>query len=161
MKFMSAVLLVAYLNSCAGTSSNISDVSNDLSVTSKGSSTGAKIVSFAKSQKGKKVGDGECYAMVDVAYRSLGLTRPAPRKWGRVVDWKTEGLNPGDIIEFKSAVYPEVTTGKEHTAIVISGNNSGYCTVYEQNVNGIKKVVKYPYHLGKLISGSATVYRYE
>ena len=48
-----------------------------------------KIVAFVKTNKGKQVGNGECWTLANEAFKAAEAKRPAGkglRVWGRVVD---------------------------------------------------------------------------
>jgi len=124
----------------------------------------AKIVKFVKSNKGKKVGDGECWALAHEAFRAAGIKqrdRPGVRVWGRLVDWKKESVQPGDILELRSAVFPYFRTGEYHTSVIVSEGNGGKFKTLEQNIYGKKYVVRNKYDLKTLSKGSVFVYRFE
>ncbi|MGJ8656633.1 MAG: hypothetical protein ACSHX6_09275 [Akkermansiaceae bacterium] len=124
----------------------------------------AKIVEFTKANKGKKVGDGECFTLANEAFKAAGIARkdrPGNREWGRLVDWKKEQVQPGDILELRSAVFPGTTTGPFHTAVIMSKGRRGNFDTMEQNVGNKKIVVARSYSLGDLKRGEVFVYRFE
>jgi len=114
-----------------------------------------RIVSFARRQRGRRVGDGECYTLADQALRGAGaksardygtITPNADYVWGSSVNLSE--LRPGDVIQFRDYSYRRVdetedesgTTTNEveeerphHTAIVQSVDGNGAVTVLEQN----------------------------
>jgi cell wall-associated NlpC family hydrolase len=114
-----------------------------------------RIVSYASRNRGERVGDGECYTLVNRALASadaktakdFGAISPdADYVWGASVSL-TE-LQPGDVIQFRDYSYERVdvvdddsgTTTDEHaedrphhTAIVQSVDGNGAVTVWEQN----------------------------
>jgi len=124
-----------------------------------------QIVDYVKSQKGKKVGDGECWTLANEAFKSANIQRKGPRVWGRIVDWKHEAVLPGDILELESATFivgsTTTTTGPNHTAVIMKKSRTGKISVYNQNVNGKKIVIEGEYQLKKLKKGKVIVYRYE
>jgi hypothetical protein len=118
-------------------------------------STGDRILSYARRQRGDRVGDGQCYTFADRALRQAearsardygDITPDADYVWGTSV---TLGeLQPGDIIQFRNYSYErqivtersdETVTRDEagdrphHTAIVQSVDGNGAVTVWEQN----------------------------
>lgn len=120
-----------------------------------GASIAEQIVSFARRNRGSRVGDGQCFTLADRALRgaharSAGdygtVTPTADYTWGTSV---TLGeLQPGDVIQFRDYSYERVvvteddsgTTREEHsedrphhTAIVESVDGNGAVTVLEQN----------------------------
>jgi hypothetical protein len=123
-----------------------------------GSKTGAsmadQIVSYARQRLGDRVGDGECFTLVDRALRNAGarsaadygeVTPDADYVWGTAVN--LSDLRPGDVIQFRDYQFERtvVTSNDEgettetetqerphHTAIVESVDGSTV-TVLEQN----------------------------
>ena len=69
---------------------------------------GAAVVACARAHLGKKVGDGECFALADKALGHAGaksaagyseITDNADYIWGNTVDLKD--IAPGDILQFR------------------------------------------------------------
>ena len=120
-----------------------------------GASIADQIVSYARRQRGERVGDGECFTLADRALRSAearsardyGAVSPdADYVWGTSVT--LTDLRPGDVIQFRDYRYDreivtetsrETTTREDsqmrphHTAIVQSVDGNGAVTVWEQN----------------------------
>lgn len=121
----------------------------------------AKLVAFCQTNSGKAVGDGVCWTLADEAFKACGLRRPGrePRVWGRLLDLTKEKPLPGDIIEFRSARFPDAITGPEHTAIVIATRAKGRILIAEQNWNEIKRVQEREMDPAALISGELMFYR--
>jgi hypothetical protein len=73
------------------------------------------VIAFAREQLGKKVGNGECTALVVEAFRNAGARRfPLKRSdgdfvWGRPVATFRESL-PGDVVQFRDAVFQGKTS---------------------------------------------------
>jgi hypothetical protein len=64
-----------------------------------------KVVAYARSQLGQKVGDGECTALVREALRSAGAkARGHGRSWGTELS-SLKDVQPGDILQFEDAVF--------------------------------------------------------
>jgi hypothetical protein len=119
----------------------------------KGANLGAQIVSFASERSGQRVGDGQCFALADLALKTLGarsaadfgtVTALADYKWGTQVS--LSDVKPGDIVQFRDfkctrrdetedGAWKEFTHSRspQHTAIVVSVNGNGLLTVIEQN----------------------------
>lgn len=120
-----------------------------------------EIASFCLSKSGKRVGDGECWTLADQAFRAAGFTRPGGdlRVWGRKVEYRSSLLAPGDVIEFRSAVFADGTvTGKNHTAVVVRKGSARSARIAEQNW-GKKNVRIRELDLLSLRRGNLTVYR--
>lgn len=105
-----------------------------------------RVLSFAREQVGRKVGNGECTSLAVAALRSAGA-RAVPRNpgdgdyvWGRPVASFREA-QPGDVIQFRDAVFQGrrwiskrrwVTwrqTYPHHTAIVAEVRERGAAVV--------------------------------
>ena len=125
-----------------------------------------KVAAFARASVGKKLGRGQC---TDLAYAALkahggaysGLT------FGRKIDPKKEAIQPGDIIQFKSARiewkkgnrWGKIWLGTpDHTAIVTSA--SGLTVEFaHQNHNHNPHVSLLTINLNEISSGHYTIYR--
>ncbi len=121
----------------------------------------AKVVAYCRAQADRQVGDGECWALANEAFKACGLQRPGrhPRVWGRLIDLTKEKPLPGDIVEFRTARFPDSITGPEHTAIVVATAAEGRIVVAEQNWCEIKKVSRREMDPAALISGELMFYR--
>jgi hypothetical protein len=116
---------------------------------------GDSIVGYARSRRGSRVGNGECFALVHRALRAAGakvasdfgrITPDADYVWGTSVSLAE--LQPGDVIQFRDYTYERVDVIKRddatvtdehaedrehHSAIVQSVDGDGAVTVWEQN----------------------------
>ncbi len=110
-----------------------------------------KILNFASTNNGTKVGNGECFDLVDKALRAAGaksaadygkVAADANYVWGSPVTLAT--VQPGDVIQFNNYVAttvidtPKATDSTHadrphHSAIVKSVDGNGVITVWEQN----------------------------
>lgn len=110
-----------------------------------------KVVAFARSKLGQKVGDGECTALAAEALRHAGIR---PRRfrggsWGEEVA-ALRDVRPGDILQFEDAVFVRhlaldnggilttTTTYPHHTAIVAAVRRRGprpILVILHQNVS--------------------------
>ncbi len=125
------------------------------------SPTAKKIVEFAVQNMGKKIGDGQCWGLANLAYRHAGIRHRGGYVWGRRIHWQTEGVRPGDIIQFANARYPYAYTDENHTAIILKVAGRSSVKVAHQHWNNIYRVTTTTIPLTYLRSGSQTVYRYE
>jgi len=107
------------------------------------------------------VGDGQCWDLVNHAYRSAGIRHRGGRVWGRRVNWQKEGVRPGDIIEYEYARYPYAYTDANHTSIILKVVDKDSVLVAHQLWNGVNRVTKTTIPLTYLRSGRQTIYRYE
>jgi hypothetical protein len=114
-----------------------------------------EVVSYARRKRGARVGNGQCFTLVDNALRGAKaksaadygtVTPDADYTWGTSVS--LSDLKPGDIIQFRDYTFKKVVvtdTGSStvtdevegerphHTAVVESVDGGGAVTVLEQN----------------------------
>jgi hypothetical protein len=114
-----------------------------------------QILSYARRQRGSRVGNGQCFALVDRALRGAhaksaadygSITPDADYEWGTSVS--LTDLHAGDVIQFRDYTFRRVVvtdTGSStvteelegerphHSAVVESVDGSGAVTVLEQN----------------------------
>lgn len=118
-------------------------------------SLGDRVISYARQRLGQRVGDGQCFALVDNALRGAGarsaadygeVSADADYVWGSSV--ALAGLQAGDLVQFRDYDYTvtrvtttdtAVDTEEEggdrphHSAIVETVHGDGTVTVLEQN----------------------------
>lgn len=122
-----------------------------------------RLLNFALRRRDSRVGRGECYDLADQALASIAarsapdygeITPDADYAWGREVP--TTELLPGDVIQFRNyRVTVRTTTDvaggdnnwteaeqerPHHTAILIATGEHGRMSVYEQNVENVRRV---------------------
>lgn len=134
-------------------------------------SLGQQVLHFARSKIGRKVGDGECFALADKALRDAGAaTAEDFCKIGSDTDyvWSSQEENlsdaqAGDILQFRDFAFErridkpdgswktQTESRPHHTAVVESTHTEGsivFFTILEQNVtigsvgNQAKKTVR-------------------
>lgn|SRR5215831_5321264 len=141
-------------------------------------SIAARIVQFAQDRRGRRVGDGECFALADKALRTAGAKSAAD--FGTVADdtdyvWGTaialSAVQPGDVVQFRDYKYnrrEEKADGgwrehsesrPHHTAIVVSSDGNGLLTVIEQNAppGSAVRQIQLGFEDGTTRSGSTTI----
>ena len=115
-----------------------------------------QIVASVRRRAGERVGNGECFTLVDRALRAAGARSAADfgpvapavdYVWGRTVS--LSDVQPGDVIQFRNYRYDrdvvtrtgprtdtttDFQTRPHHTAIVERVGANGSLTVLEQNV---------------------------
>jgi hypothetical protein len=115
-----------------------------------------RIVSWTRRQRGDRIGDGECFTLVDRALRNAGaqsashygtVTPDADYVWGAPVS--LDNLRPGDVVQFRDYSYDRVVVSEtqtetrrvedgadrpHHTAVVEQVHGGGAVTVLEQNI---------------------------
>jgi hypothetical protein len=138
-----------------------------------------KVVEFARSKVGQRVGDGECTALAIEALRHAGAVRPRPRSgvWGDELD-SLQGARPGDVLQFEGAVFVRTRVREDgavttqtfsfphHTAIVARVRKRGprpILVILHQNAGveeGNRRVVKeWTIDLAEKRRGTVTAYR--
>jgi hypothetical protein len=109
-----------------------------------------KVLAFAKSRTGKKVGNGQCWTLANAALRAAGARQPRKGGYGNYVFGRRVALKavqPGDILQFEKVSFKHTEangrwftqTFGHHTAIV-SAVNGRTITLLHQNVGGVKRV---------------------
>jgi hypothetical protein len=139
-----------------------SPVSNPSSVTAVSDSRRAAIVAFCRKNSGRKVGDGECWALANEAFKATGARRPQGqlRVWGRQLDLRRESPLPGDILECDGTRFSDGSyVSKQHTAVIIAVHSPGFVRIAEQNYAGKKKVRERDLEISGLRSGKIMIYR--
>ena len=122
----------------------------------------AGIVAFCRKNRNKKVGDGECWALANEAFKQTGARRPGReiRVWGRQINLRTESPLPGDILECDRTRFADGSyTTAQHTAVIMAPAGPGTFLIAEQNFAGKKKVKERVLDLRGVRSGSIAVYR--
>lgn len=131
-----------------------------------------RIVSYAQSKLGTKVGNGECWTLANNALRAAGAVTPSGSGaslyvWGRIV--AQSRLAAGNIIQFSNyqlridnpdGSWRTLTRGApRHTAIVESVGSNGAVVVLEANVDASKKVRRTTLYLrsGEVDGSTVTV----
>ncbi len=59
-----------------------------------------RLINFATERLGRVEGDGQCWTLVDNAFRHVGFNKPASTYvWGRVIN-NLSDARPGDVFQF-------------------------------------------------------------
>ena len=134
-----------------------------------------KVVEFARSKLGQKVGDGQCSTLAAEALRYAG----GRRRRGDGGTWGDEltsllDVKPGDIVQFENvefshayvredgAVITQKMSFGHHTAVVSRVRKRGtkpIVVVLHQNVGGIQIVEEWTMNMAHKKRGSVKVYR--
>jgi hypothetical protein len=128
--------------------------------------TNAKVVEYVKNAIGKKVGRGECWDLASEALDYADAKWEAPYNFGKKVNYKTEKLMPGDVIQATDVVMENKTETSitrwkmaVHTAVVYEVKADGEIVIAEQNVDGVRKVMTNTWNLNHIKSGKMEFYR--
>jgi hypothetical protein len=139
-----------------------------------------RMITFLASQIGRQIGGGECAHVATEALRTSGA-RFIPRPelvpgdtiWGTRVKvittnggWRDSAPNikarPGDILQYYNAQFKNGMWASQHTAIVATVDAAGRPTsVFEQNVNGRRTLMRNSINLTQLVGGRVSIYRPE
>jgi len=149
---------------------------------------GDKVIEYAKKQKGKQVGDGECAALATEAFKEVGAKsrqKDNPNAgdyvWGDLVltvefkkdkgkaesTGKLSDVKPGDVVQFRDTTWVtrngnviSTTTATHHTAVVLTVDKGrSVIRTLHQNHNGKKVVQEGTLSLNDLKAGWIRVYR--
>jgi len=133
---------------------------------------GQRIVDWCTSQVGRQVNRGECWDLANQALLSIpGVMTAHEYIFGHIIYERIyagevtryEQVRPGDIVQYASAKFQwsggSSATGPDHTAVVEKVEGKGTLHVLEQNVNGIKRVVRGETELANMVSGEIRIYR--
>jgi hypothetical protein len=128
-----------------------------------------KVLAYAVAQKGKQVGNGECWTLADEALASAGARRPgqggyAVYEFGRAL--KTdEKVLPGDIVQFNDAKFVTRTATKEFTLLmplhtgVVSKVDGTKIEMINQNLSGVRGVAVTTFDRADLKEGKMQFFR--
>jgi hypothetical protein len=128
----------------------------------------AKVLAYANKHLGKQVGDGECWALANLALKSAGARQPGVGGYGPYVFGRKVALKdvvPGDVLQFEKVKF-EHEDGKSyysqtlphHTAIVAEVRGKKL-TLIHQNENNVKKVTRLTVNLEHRKGGTIRAYR--
>jgi hypothetical protein len=128
-----------------------------------------KVVRYALAQKGKQVGNGECWTLADQALRAAGAQRPGRNGAGSSTFGRKlrpgEKFLPGDVMQFERVKFQHRSrrgsysfSMPHHTAVVyrVAGKQ---VTLLHQNFNGKKTVQETTINLAHRTQGTVAVYR--
>lgn len=128
--------------------------------------TNQHIIAYVKQSIGKKIDTGECWDLANAALNAANAKWTPPYQFGKPIDYKTEKIIPGDIMQInnvtmESKTETSVTRWKMvvHTAILFEVGTEGKIKVAEQNVNGVRKVMISNWNLNDIKSGKMQFYR--
>lgn len=152
--------------------------------TTKPASLGDAIATYARSQRGRQVGDGECTRLLEEALRVAGGEKrrrheePADGDYvwgellvraeaGKIEHGNVADIRPGDLMQFRDAKFERNDRRglarfefSHHSAVVDRANaKTGSITVLHQNINGKKTVTELTLELKDLKAGWVRIYR--
>ena len=125
-----------------------------------------KVIEFVNSNLNKKVGRGECWDLAAQALNTYKAKWDGNLSYGTKVDYKSECVYPGDIIQFERVYVEYKVDGgimrdeiPHHTAVVYEVKSKGDFILAHQNYNNKKKVVLTPLNMANIKRGKAVIYR--
>lgn len=154
------IIVVLLLVSCKLTSSTPASAST---LEQKGNQ---KIIQYIDSKIGKKIDRGECWDLAAGALSEVGCEHKSLYVYGTKLNYKTEELLPGDILQFEN-VKVKYTKGSttyfetmvHHTAIIYKVKNGLDLIIADQNGEQGKKVALDDLNLEHVVKGSIYAYR--
>jgi hypothetical protein len=161
MKFLLSLFVLLQFGAHAQTARYAEPCTGDIPALNQG------ILDVLKPYIGKKIGRGECWDAAQLALNAVGAKWDGLYVFGRVVNVRTECIQPGDIVQFEKAEF-EVKTENgsmseqldHHTAIVYKVNGPGDLELLHQNTGQYgRKMGVTQLNLANKKRGTVTVYR--
>lgn len=125
-----------------------------------------KVVEFCKKNMNQTVDRGECWDLARFALDFAGADWESPYNFGTKVDYKTEKLHAGDILQMENITFSWsegdntfTATFPHHTAIVYEVKANGNIVMAHQNFNNVRKVSTLEISLSDIKSGELQAYR--
>ncbi|MCU0360703.1 MAG: hypothetical protein MUF75_08300 [Bacteroidia bacterium] len=127
-----------------------------------------KILNYVYANMGKKIGRGECWDVVADALNSSGAKWDKKFGFGKEINYKTDCVFPGDIIQLNDALVLDVSQKglkvydefPQHSAIIVEVKNKMEYVLADQNFGFQKKnLSKHTLNLKNLTRGTVKVYR--
>jgi hypothetical protein len=132
-----------------------------------------KVLQFAREHEGKKVGDGECWTLADLALKAAGANRPGTGAYGGFVFGRElkagEKVLPGDVIQFRKARFQGKTKQgihyvfdmPQHTAIVFQARGTRLILIHQNfgNTASTRVVRRTAINLADRTQGVWHIYR--
>lgn len=125
-----------------------------------------KIIEYVTANLNKKVGRGECWDLAAQALNTHHARWDRNLNYGSRVDYKSECIYPGDVIQFERVYLEEKVDGgtfkseiPHHTAIIYEVKSPGEFIIAHQNYNNKKRVVLTPVNMNNIKRGKAMIYR--
>lgn len=124
------------------------------------------IIAFVSARLNKKVGRGECWDLAAEALRAHHAKWDGKYSFGTKVDYKSECVYPGDIMQFERVIVEYKINGgvmrdevPHHTAVVFEVKSTGDFILAHQNYNNKKKVVLAQLNMAHIKKGKVVIYR--
>ena len=126
-----------------------------------------KIIDFVKTKIGKKVGKGECWDVAAEALNTSGAKWDGNYKFGKEINYKTDCVYPGDIIQFEGVTVKDEIDKKKfseslahHTAIIYDVKGKEEFILADQNTGRSgRKVGLSPIEFKNITKGKFKIFR--
>ena len=125
-----------------------------------------QILSYVKGNLKKKVGRGECWDLAAEPLRAYHAKWDGRLAYGKLLDYKSECIYPGDIMQFDKVMIETIHPGgrlteemPHHTAIVYEVHGTGKFTIAHQNYNNQRKVILTDLNMANVKRGKVMIYR--
>ncbi|KAF7937567.1 uncharacterized protein EAE98_001881 [Botrytis deweyae] len=148
---------------------------------------GESVARWCEAQMGTQVGNGECWTLANEGLKAVA--RDCKERGGegcmssqgyvhgyKVFEFKNgrvevgggvkeAGVRRGDVVQFLEAHFMDNRGGQkwagapDHTSVVVGVKPNGVLEVVEQNVGGVKKVMRGEYQMAELVKGEVRIYR--
>jgi len=106
------------------------------------------LISFVDSNMKKRVGSGQCWDLAEHALNKNNAKWNGLYKFGTEVNYQTDCIYPGDIMQFEGVLVKYVRDGgkwyeemKHHTAFIYKVNGTGEFVLAHQNFGSFGKKV--------------------
>lgn len=125
------------------------------------------IITFVNSKMNKKVGTGECWDLAKEALELVKAKWDGNLQFGKIVNYKTDCIYPGDIIQFEKVKVKYIEnkmTYEEamghHTSIIYEVKGTGdYVLAHQNTAYTGRKVGKSNLNITNITSGTFTIFR--
>lgn len=126
-----------------------------------------QIIVFVNSKIKKKVGKGECWDLAAEALNSTGAKWNGKYVFGTEINYQTDCIFPGDIMQFEKVKVEYIKDGKRytemmahHTSIIQEVKGEGDFVLAHQNTGNFgKKVGLSPLNVKNITKGKFKIYR--
>ncbi|KAM3070750.1 hypothetical protein ACMFMF_008198 [Clarireedia jacksonii] len=146
-----------------------------------------RVAAWAEAQMGTQVGNGECWTLAHEALKHVAREcaargeEPCMSSQSYVHGYliyefkdgvaeprggvREAGVVRGDVVQFLSSHFKDARGGQkwagapDHTSVVVGVEPNGVVKVVEQNVGGVKKVMKGEYNMAELVKGEVRIFR--
>jgi len=124
----------------------------------------AAIVVYSDGVIGESIGRGECWDFVAEALDVAGADWERPRDFGRVLDWKNEDLQAGDVLYYRKSFFRSPDKKKsayffKHFGLVYETGEDKSIKMVHQNYADNRTVHFSELNLNHLVSGTFEVFR--